>query len=69
MIAGCDAAEYVSFRKYIYENPVKRGLADRPAQYPYSSASGKFALDGVPQRLKPEPIEQSERSAEALLHP
>jgi len=64
-----DAAEYFSFKKYIYENPVKRGLANRPDQYPYSSASGKFALDGVPQRLKPEPIEQSERSAEALLHP
>jgi putative transposase len=64
-----DAAEYFSFRKYIHENPVKRGLADSPEHYPYSSASGKFALDGVPQRLKPGSIEQVERSAEALLHP
>jgi putative transposase len=48
-----DAEEYGRFRKYIHDNPVKAGLAPSPEQWPYSSASGKFELDDVPQRLKP----------------
>jgi putative transposase len=48
-----DLPEYQGFRKYIHENPVKRGLCSSPEQYPYSSANGKFPLDSVPQRLKP----------------
>ena len=48
-----DAAEYQKFRDYIHQNPVKRFLAARPEDYPYSSASGSFALDPVPQWLKP----------------
>jgi putative transposase len=49
-----DWEEYLGFRKYIHENPVKRGLCSSPEQYPYSSANGKFVLDEVPQRLKPD---------------
>jgi len=45
-----DAQEYLD---YIHDNPVKRGLATFPEQYPYGSASGKFVLDEVHQRLKP----------------
>jgi len=64
-----DFAEYESFRRYIYWNPVKRGLADAPKQYADSSASPKVVLDPPPQRLKPPIDEQLRRSAEALLHP
>ena len=48
-----DAEEYGHFRKYIHENPVKRHLCSAAEEYPYSSANGKFALDPVPQWLKP----------------
>jgi len=48
-----DAAEYFAFREYIHRNPLKRGLASKPEEYPYSSAWPKFELDGFPQRLKP----------------
>ena len=48
-----DWEEYQGFRKYTHENPVTRGLCSEPEEYPYSSANGKFALDDIPQRLKP----------------
>jgi len=43
----------MGFRDYIHSNPVKRGLVSGPNGWPYSSASGKFSLDEVSQRLKP----------------
>jgi putative transposase len=49
-----DAMEYRRFQQYIWENPVRRGLCEAPAAFPYSSASEKFVLDEVPQRLKPQ---------------
>ena len=48
-----DREEYVSFRRYIWENPVKRGLVKEASAHPYCSANGVFVLDDVPQRLKP----------------
>jgi putative transposase len=64
-----DAAEYAAFKRYIHWNPVKRGLAEVPEEYAYSSAAGGAILDPAPQRLKP-PLEGNlRRSAEALLHP
>jgi putative transposase len=53
-----DSLEFNRFRQYIHENPVRRGLCDEPSAFPWSSANrlsanGKFALDEVPQRLKP----------------
>ncbi len=48
-----DLAEYRKMRDYIHNNPVRRGLSDGPEAYPYSSAHAGFALDEVPQRLKP----------------
>ncbi len=48
-----DEREYASFRTYIHQNPVKRGLAERPEDFPYSSAHPGFLLDEPPQRLKP----------------
>jgi len=48
-----DANEYVNAREYVLDNPVKAGLCLRREDWPYSSADAKFALDDVPQRLKP----------------
>jgi putative transposase len=45
--------DYQAFREYIYLNPVKRNLAALAEDYCYSSAHRGFALDAVPQRLKP----------------
>jgi putative transposase len=35
--------------RYIDENPVKAGLAEKAEDYPYGSAIGRFALDPWPQ--------------------
>jgi putative transposase len=48
-----DSLEYARFKHYIWQNPVKRGLARSPEEYAYSSANPCFKLDPVPQRLKP----------------
>jgi putative transposase len=47
------AEDYYNFKQYIRQNPVKQGLVDAITDYPYSSARPEFALDEVPQRLKP----------------
>ncbi len=47
-----DWQEYGGFRKYIHENPVKRGLAARPEEYPFSSARPGMVLDAAPERLR-----------------
>ena len=46
-----DTDEYSRFRHYIHMNPVRRGLAPSPEEFPYSSANLK--LDEAPQWLKP----------------
>lgn len=33
-----DRASFLKHRKYIEQNPVKAGLADKPEKYPYGSA-------------------------------
>src|SRR6266849_5474313 len=48
-----DHEDYESHREYIRMNPVRAGLAERPEEYPYSSAAGVMRLDPVPQGLKP----------------
>jgi putative transposase len=48
-----DWREYERLNDYIWQNPVKRGLAKSPEEYPYSSANPTFSLDPAPQRLKP----------------
>jgi putative transposase len=48
-----DAEEYSAFQEYIWENPLKRGLAVRAEDYRYSSAGCGIVLDEAPQRLKP----------------
>ena len=44
---------YRNAREYIYSNPVKKGLAVSPSEFPYSSANPTCELDPPPQRLKP----------------
>lgn len=48
-----DLEDYERHREYVRMNPVRAGLAERPEDYPYSSAFGAVKLDAVPQGLKP----------------
>jgi putative transposase len=40
-----DAEEYRGSRKYIEQNPVDANLVEKPEDYVFSSASGKYGLD------------------------
>jgi putative transposase len=44
--------DYLNFKYYIRQNPVKRGLANTPEEYSYSSAHPGFVLDETPERLR-----------------
>ena len=48
-----DIDDYHAFRRYIRDNPVKKGLASVDHEYSYTSARPEFVLDELPQRLKP----------------
>ena len=48
-----DSEDYLRHREYIYQNPVKARLVARPEDYRFSSATGAYNLDEIPQRLKP----------------
>ncbi|MBI4481266.1 MAG: transposase [Acidobacteria bacterium] len=48
-----DLHDYESHLQYIEQNPVRSRLAAAPNEYPWSSASGRFQIDGAPQGLKP----------------
>ena len=50
-IRDCD--ECAAAREYIRQNPVKAGYVAAAEDYPYGSASGRYPLDDLPQRLKP----------------
>ena len=45
--------DYQNKRDYIWFNPVAAKFVDRPEQYQFGSASGKFKIDPIPQGLKP----------------
>jgi putative transposase len=47
------AAHCAAILKYIEMNPVRRGLVNRPKEYPFSSASGRWRMNPLPQWLKP----------------
>ena len=47
-----DGHDFETHRKYIHENPVKKGLARSPEKYPYGSAYGGFELDLPPPNLR-----------------
>ena len=48
-----DAEDYERHKLYLLQNPVRARLVESADEYPYSSAAPGFALDDVPQRLKP----------------
>ncbi len=48
-----DEEDFEGHREYIRMNPVRAGLVARAEDYRYSSASGKFVMDPMPQGLKP----------------
>jgi REP-associated tyrosine transposase len=48
-----DAADYMAHIRYREQNPVKRKLVMSPSEYRWSSAAGAFAMNEVPQGLKP----------------
>jgi putative transposase len=48
-----DFEDYDNHQEYIRMNPVRARLAERPEDYPYSSAGAATRLDPVPQGLKP----------------
>ena len=47
------AADWANHVRYIELNPVKARLVLESREYPWSSGSGAFTLDEVPQGLKP----------------
>jgi putative transposase len=49
-ILNTDAFDRVA--QYIRNNPVRRGLVQHAAEFPYSSAHAGFKLDAAPQALK-----------------
>jgi putative transposase len=48
-----DPEDYKYHHTYIWENPVRAGLSDRPELFAWSSASLGVALDAPPPGLKP----------------
>jgi len=44
--------DYVTHRHYVLRNAVKRGLAQRPEEYPYCSAFSGVECDPVPLYLR-----------------
>jgi len=45
-----DAADWLAKVEYIHMNPVRAKLVERAQDWPYSSASGRYTLDPVPER-------------------
>ena len=48
-----DFRDYENHRGFIRMNPVRARLAERPEEYPYSSAAGVIRLDPAALGLKP----------------
>ena len=48
-----DAEDYKHHHTYIWENPVRAGLCERPELFAWSSASLGMELDAPPPGLKP----------------
>ena len=46
-----DAADWRAKREYIHANPVRAKLVQKLEDRPYSSATGKFTLDPMPDKI------------------
>jgi REP-associated tyrosine transposase len=44
--------DYRTKVRYIRMNPVQAGLVERPGDWPFGSACGKYGLDPVPEKFK-----------------
>jgi len=47
-----DSQDYRIHVQYIEQNPVKQGLVERPEDYAWSSASGRFSMDLLPSGVE-----------------
>jgi putative transposase len=47
-----DNQDYEAKVRYIQMNPVQAGLVERPGDWPFGSACGKYGLDPVPEKFK-----------------
>ena len=47
-----DASDYHEHVRYIHENPVRGRLCERPGEFEYSSASGKYEVDPAPEHFR-----------------
>ena len=49
-----DNEECAALLRYLEDNPVKRGFAEKPSEFPFSSANPRFwgHLDALPDRFK-----------------
>ena len=46
-----DFADWQTKVEYIHTNPVRAKLVQKPEHWPYSSASGKFSVDPIPEKF------------------
>ncbi len=60
-----DGEDFEGHQRYIGRNPVEARLAERVEEFAYSSANGRYALDGFPQGLKPRDVIAGSGAAEA----
>ena len=47
-----DGEDYKSKVRYIHMNPVQARLVERPEDWAFGSACGKYALDPIPEKFK-----------------
>jgi putative transposase len=47
-----DVEDYSAKVRYIHMNPVVKRLVERPEEWPFGSASGKYAMDPAPEKFK-----------------
>jgi putative transposase len=47
-----DGKDYLAKVRYIQMNPVQAHLVERPEDWAFGSACGKFVLDAVPEKFK-----------------
>lgn len=47
-----DGEDYRTKVRYIHMNPVQARLVEKPEDWPFGSASGKFSMDAVPEKFK-----------------
>jgi putative transposase len=46
-----DFADWQTKAEYIHTNPVRAKLVQKPEDWPFSSASGKFSVDPIPEKF------------------